>query len=158
MLGGSHVTKEEGQFDIDLKDFLQEKYPKTDLEELRLNIDGVEIKNIIEFTNGKKILRFNLKVYAFIDNAMIDFSQSHFMYDTIATNNFFENLNSLIKVKVHLNNSHITENILGYVHDFCNWNDRENKSEIVMIAHNLFGFDMFVFIKGYHATACNTKD
>ena len=35
LLGGSHVTKDEDQFNIDLKDFLQEKYPGTDLEELR---------------------------------------------------------------------------------------------------------------------------
>ena len=27
-----------------------------------------------------------------------------------------------------------------------------------MIAHNLFGFDMFFFIKGYRATAWRTKD
>ena len=27
-----------------------------------------------------------------------------------------------------------------------------------MIAHNLFGFDMFFFIKGYKATAWGTKD
>ena len=35
LLGGSHVTKDEDQFNIDLKDSLQEKYPGTDLEELR---------------------------------------------------------------------------------------------------------------------------
>ena len=34
LLGGTHVTKDEDQFDIDLKDFLQEKYLETDLEEL----------------------------------------------------------------------------------------------------------------------------
>ena len=33
--GDSHVTKDENQFDIDLKDFVQEKYQETDLEELR---------------------------------------------------------------------------------------------------------------------------
>ena len=27
-----------------------------------------------------------------------------------------------------------------------------------MIAHNLFGFDMFFLIKGYHARAWGTKD
>ena len=27
-----------------------------------------------------------------------------------------------------------------------------------MIAHNLFGFDMLFFIKGYHSTAWGTKD
>ena len=157
LLGGSHVTKDEDQFDIDLKDFLQEKYPETDLEELRSKIDSKEIKNIIKSTNGKKIPRFNLKLYAFVYDAMIDLPQSNFTYDTISTNNFFRNVHHLIKIKVHLHHSHITGKILGYGHDFCNWDVRENKSEIAMIAHNLFGFDMFFFIKDYHATALVQK-
>ena len=44
---GSHINKDEDEFDIDLRDFLQEKYPETDLEELRSKIVSVEIKNII---------------------------------------------------------------------------------------------------------------
>ena len=81
-----------------------------------------------------------------------------FMYETITTNKFFKNVHRLIKVKVHLRRSHITGKILGYAHDFCNWNVRENKSQIPIIAHNLFGFDMFFFIKGYRTTAWGTKD
>ena len=50
------------QCDKDLKDFLQEKSPETDLEELRLKIDSVEIKEIIKSTNGNKVPRFNLKL------------------------------------------------------------------------------------------------
>ena len=99
LLGGSHVTKDEDQFDIDIKDFLQEKYPETDLEELRSKIDSVEIKNIIKSTSTNKIPRFNLKLYAFVNDAMIDFPQSNFIYDTITTNNFFRNVHRLIKVK-----------------------------------------------------------
>ena len=61
-LGSSHVAKDEDQFDIDLKDFLQEKYPETDLEELRSKIDSIEIKSIIKSTNGNEIPRLNLKL------------------------------------------------------------------------------------------------
>ena len=61
---------------------------------------------------------------------MIDFPQSNFMYDTITTNNSFRNVHHQIKVKVHLDHSHITGKILGYTDDFCNWNVRENKSMI----------------------------
>ena len=89
---------------------------------------------------------------------MIDFPSSSFMHDTITTNNVFRNVHRLIKVKVHLHHSHITGKILGYAHDFCNWNVRENKSEIALTAHNLFGFNMFFFIKGYPGTAWGTKD
>lgn len=73
---------------------------------------------------------------------MIDFLPSNFIYDTITTNNFFTNVHRLIKVKVHLHHSHLTGKTSGYAHDFCNWNVRENKIEIPMIAHNLFGFDI----------------
>ena len=64
------------------------------------------------------------------------------MYDTITTNNFFRNVHQLIKVKVHLHHSHTTRKISGYSHDFCKWSVRESKSEIPMIAHNFFGFNM----------------
>ena len=49
------------------------------------------------------------------------------MYDSIATINFFRNVHCLIKIKIHLHHSHITEKVLGYAHDFRNWNVRENK-------------------------------
>ena len=39
-----------------------------------------------------------------------------------------------------------------------NWSVCKNKIEIPMTAHNLFGFDMFFFIKGYRATAWGTKE
>ena len=74
---------------------------------------------------------------------MIDFPQLNFMYDTITTNNFFRNVHHLIKVKVHQNHYHIIETILGYAHDFRNWNVRENKSEIAMIVHNLLALICF---------------
>ena len=87
--------------------------------------------------------------YVFVYDAMIDFPESNFMCDTITTANFFRNVHRLIKV---------TGDILGYTHDFCNWTVHENKLEIAMITHNLFGFDMFFLIKGYRTTAWGTKD
>ena len=59
---------------------------------------------------------------------------------------------------MHLHHSHVTGENLGYVHDFCNWRVRENKPEFVIFAHNLFSFDMFFLLKGFRATAWNTKD
>ena len=149
---GSHLNKDGDEFEIDLRNVSLERYPETDLEKLRSKIDTVEIKNIIKSTNGNKIPRFNLKLYAFVYDAMIDFTPSNSTYDTITTNNFFRNLHCLIKVKVHLHHSHITGKNLGCAHDFCNWNVRKNKSQIPMVAHYLFGFHMFCFIKGYRAT------
>ena len=115
---GSNMNQDEDQFDLDLKDFLQEKYLEIDLEELKSKIDDGEIKNIVKKTNGNKIPKFCLKLYAFVYDALIDFPESNFMYNTITTTNFFRNVQRLIKVKIHLHHSHITGKILGYTHDF----------------------------------------
>ena len=104
------------------------KNPETDLEELRSKIDSLETKNIIKSTNGNKVPIFNLKLYAFVYDAMTDFPSSSFMYDTSTTNSIFRNVHRVIRVKVHLHHSHITGKVLGHVHDFCNWNVCENKS------------------------------
>ena len=64
----------------------------------------------------------------------------------------------MIKVKVNLHHSHKSGKIFGYVHDFCNWKVRENKTKTVILANIFFGFHMFFFFKGFQATAWATKD
>ena len=64
------------------------------------------------------------------------------------TDTFFFNIHRLIKVKTHLHHSHVTGEILCYTHGFCNLRVKENNIEILAIAHNLFGFDLYYFIKG----------
>ena len=64
----------------------------------------------------------------------------------------------MIKVKMYLHHSLVTDEILGNVHDFCNWRVRENKTEFAVFVHNFFGFDMFLLLQGFLATAWNTKD
>ena len=63
-----------------------------------------------------------------------------------------------MKVKFHLHHSHITVKILGYTHDFCNMAVIERTTpDIPFIAHNLLGFDLHYFIKGYIASAWCSK-
>ena len=51
------MNQDEDQFDQSLKDFLQEKYPDTDLEELRSKIDDIEIENMLRtHTASEKFL------------------------------------------------------------------------------------------------------
>ena len=55
-------------------------------------------------------------------------------------------------MKVHLYHSQITGKIIGCSHDFCNATVVEKSSlDIPVVAHNLFGFDLYYFIKGYIA-------
>ena len=89
---------------------------------------------------------FNLKLCAFIYDSLIDFpASSDITFDKITTTNFLKSIHKIIKVKVHLHYSHVTGRNFGYAYDLCNWRICENKCEIPMIAHNLFGFDMFFF-------------
>ena len=127
--------------DSDDNDFLQNNCPGYNLDELRNEIENMEFKNIVKNTSYK-IPRFNVKLYAFVYDKLVEFPKSDITYDTITTNNFFRNVYHMVKVKIHLHHSDVTGEILGYVHDFCNWRVRENKTDFVIFAHNFFGFDM----------------
>ena len=68
---------------------------------------------------------------------------------------FFIHLHRLIKMKVYLYHLQIT---ITCSHDFCNTTVVEKSSlDIPVIAHNLFGFDLYYFIKGYIASAWCSK-
>ena len=74
----------------------------------------MEIKNYVR----SKIPTFNLKLCALVYNSLIDFPRSTFNYETITTNNFFANVHKYIKVKIHLNHSHMTGEILDILTTF----------------------------------------
>ena len=62
-------------------------------------------------------------------------------------------------MKIHLHHSHITGKIPGYAYDFCNTKVTEKSApDIPVIAHNLLGFDLYYFIKGYIAFAWCSKE
>ena len=86
------------------------------------------------------------------------FPKNKFEFETVATNNLFENIHKIINVKVHLHHSHVTGEVIGYAHDFCNLKVREYKGIISCIAHNFFGFDIYFFLKAIRLSAWKTKD
>ena len=53
---------------------------------------------------------------------------------------------------------HITGDIWGYAHSFCNKKVKENYFKIPVIAHNPFRFDFFFLIKGLRASVWKTGD
>ena len=105
-----------------------------------------------------KISKFTLKLYAFVYQRIMKFPQNKFEFETVATNDLFENIHKIINVKVHLHHSHVTGEVIGYAHDFCNLKVRENKDVISCIAHNFFGFDIYFFLKAIRLSAWKTKD
>ena len=51
----------------------------------------------------------------------------------------------------------MTGEIIGYAHEFCNWQTRENYYTIPVFAHNQFRFDFFLFLKGIRPSVWETS-
>ena len=48
--------------------------------------------------------------------------------------------------------------MIGYTHDFCSMKVRENHNQFSCTAHNFFGFDMLLLIKGIRLLVWGSKD
>ena len=143
-------------YDNDLKEFLKDECPayENDLPGLIEEIKSVEVRNF-----KSKIPKFTVQLYAFFYQCLIDFPACKFdKLKTITTQNMFGTFYKVINSKVHLHHSHVTGEIIGNCHDFCNWKIRENKDIVSLIGHNFLGFDIFYMVKGYRSSAWGTKD
>lgn len=69
----SHLNFDDiDEYNPELKEFIQSKRDSTTLAEIRNDIENTEVKNIIKNTSYK-IPRFNLKLYAFVYNKLLEF-------------------------------------------------------------------------------------
>ena len=125
-----------------------------DFIELKEKISDIEIKT----KQKSKISKFTLQLYAFVYQRIMCFPTTKFDCETVTTRNLFEYVHKIINVKIHLHHSHFTGKIIGYVHDFCNLQVRENRDMVPCIAHNFFKFDMIFFIKAIRLSVWRTKD
>ena len=67
----SHVNFDDSENnDHELKEFLQNNCASYNLDDLRNEIENMEIKNIVKNTSYK-IPRFNLKLYAFVYDKLV---------------------------------------------------------------------------------------
>ena len=60
--------------------------------------------------------------------------------------------------KTFTHHSHITGEITGYAHSFCNTKVRENKYKITVVGHNLFRVDFFSLLKDLKVGVWRTED
>ena len=72
--------------------------------------------------------------------------------------NFMDNLKGIMKDKTLPHHSHISEEIVGYAHSYCNLKVKENQTKISVVAHNLFRFDFIFLLKGLSAGVWKTRD
>ena len=61
---------------------------------------------------------------------------------------FLSNMIFIFKNQSVLHHSHVTGKIIGFAHEYCNWQTRENYYTVPVFAHNQFRFDFFWFLKG----------
>ena len=141
----------------EVEKFVEEEFADETLQEIKNTINNIEIKNALT-QSRREVYKFNLKVYTFVYDKIIFLPHSETEYDTITTDKFFIHVHRLIKGKVHLHHSHMTGEILGYSHDFCNTIAiEETRSKIPFVAHNFFGFNIFYFLKTFIASAWCSK-
>ena len=133
--------------------FVEDKVAGDKINEIKNIINQIEIKNALSTTHGN-VRKFNLKIYAYVYDEIVCFPRRDIDYETITTNKFFTNVHPLIRSKFHLHHSHITGKIFGYANGFCNSTYIERSTpEILFVAYNFFGFDLFCFMKAYIASA-----
>ena len=91
----------------------------------------------------------------------MDFPVSDFTIQTFVFNGFnrcFKSIHHFVHVKTHFHHLHVSEKILGYSHDFCNWKVGENQSGFSCLANNFFGFNIYVLVKGIRLSFLGTED
>ena len=111
-----------------------------DIEEFSINLTNVSRKISYQYKNINKIIVFfHTNVIKFPKNTLIAVN------DSIFSNGFPENVRDVIFGREVIHHSSITAKIIDYAHSFCKHKVRENKNQISVIAHNLFGFE-FSFI------------
>ena len=127
---------------------------KDEISEIKNTINKTEIKNALSTTHGN-VPKFNLKIYAYVYDELVCFPRSNIDYETITKSNFFTN----VRGKFHLHHSHITGEIFGYAHDFCNTTLAEKSTpKIPFVALNFFHFALFYYMKAYIASAWCSKE
>ena len=140
---------------VNLKRFIEKHFSEFDsFKHIKQDIETVQIKGY----SNSKIPKFNLQLYAFVYDKVMKFPFSKFEYETVTTTNLFTSVHRIINAKIHLHHSHVTGEVKGYAHDFCNWTVRENNDVVPCIAHNFFKFDMFFLLKGIRLSVWRTDD
>ena len=77
----------------------------------------------------------------------MDFPNNKFEIKTVVTKKIFKSVRNLLYGSYVIHHSHVTGEIIGYAHDFCNKKLRKNQNLITVFAHNLFSFDLFFVVK-----------
>ena len=116
------------------------------------------IDNVVVTKKRFAKIDFADKLIGFIYSTLIDFAETDKVKSLPMSKNFIENLKGIMKNKTHTHHSHISGEIIGYGHSYCNLKVRENQTKISVVAHNLLRFDFCFLLKGLRAGVWKTRD
>ena len=85
-----------------------------------------------------------MKVYVYVYNELLFFPLSDIDYETIKTKKLFLHTHQLIKGKAHLHHSHITGEIIGYSHHFCNTRVTVKNDATFLLLHITFLVSIYI--------------
>ena len=163
LLKVAEIQLKSANFFSDIPDELLQKFLIDCCDAYEYDVAGLteeEIKKCdVKHNRTMKIPKFTLQLYSFLYDSLMDFPEVKFdEIKTVTTKAFMINLHRIINYKVHIHHSHVTGEIIGHAHDFCNWKMRENKIFIPLIGHNFLGFYIYYMIKGYRSSVWGTND
>ena len=120
-------------------------------EEFFLEVSNTQVKNI---STLKKTKVNQIKLISFVSDKIMQFPNDEFDANTLVTRNFSDSVLNLLFAYVVIHHSHISGEIIGYSHDFCNRRLRENQSLKPLIAHNLFRLFRFFLCSKRNKALC----
>lgn len=101
---------------------------------------------------------FSGKVLKFLYSHLIALAQTAKVNGVTMSQNVLENLKWIMRKKIFIYHLHVTGEITGYAHSFCNVKGRENYYKIPVITHSLFKFCFSFSLKGLRRSVWGTKD
>ena len=156
LLENSYSPQSDAEFisDSSVDEFLRDTETE-DFQDLYIEISNVRRKNI----NVSKKARNNLyKLICYMYEKGMKFPENSFEIKMLVTKNLLNDIINLMVGSVVIHSSHMTGDIIGYAHDFCNRKLKKNQRTIPVIAHNLFSFDFFFVVKGIRLCVWRTKN
>ena len=133
----------------------------SDFETLYPEISDIKISSInLEEKNKRGNIRNSrLKTIMYVYRELFDFPGDKRQISVFVSKNFATSILNLLISEIWVHHSHVSENIIGYAHNFCSGKVKEMRSQPISIfAHNLFMFDFFFVLKGLRLSVWRSKD
>ena len=114
--------------------------------------DDIEKISVPKKPFSRKQELFHNKMITFLYSNLISFCITDKVKGIPISTKFISNISAILNERKCIHHSHMTRDIYGYAHKFCNKKNRGNYFKTPVIAQNLFRFDFFFLVKGLRAS------